>query len=442
MINFPYEIFNSTISDAEPCGPSLELLGDVDYMQFLARLEGILPESFFTFDHSLVNFKNEIDTLKKLLNRSTDLQLLVALAKLSILDRDLLSFSKALSTILNCISKYWDHVHPHPVNSDTTMRVIYLQALDDIPNTVMPLQSVPLFSTRRFGEVTFRSYLLSEGKTQDTALIKESRGNDKPLAKLDVRAVVADSKIEEIIHSRELLSNIVETLSKIEDLFERRSSSDASLNLIKLKNMSNDVLQFCQDCIAIKDPSKVIENKDKTSKTNAEIKNQNIESDIKFENLNDVRFAIKAASNYFSYQEPSSPVRLILAQVDALIGKSFYEVLKFLTPDYVGQASVKFGGVLPLSLPVESLSNLLVSDSKDLDTEHGTNIKNLEQKFPNLKTRDEAIDMLRQISKFYRMKEPSSPIPVLLDHACTSVGRDFVALLRDILPSRALSIDE
>jgi type VI secretion system protein ImpA len=47
------------ISADDPCGPDLDLEGDPDHLNFCARVEGVLPTSYLTFDRTSIDFKTE-----------------------------------------------------------------------------------------------------------------------------------------------------------------------------------------------------------------------------------------------------------------------------------------------------------------------------------------------------------------------------------------------
>ena len=47
----------------------------------------------------------------------------------------------------------------------------------------------------------------------------------------------------------------------------------------------------------------------------------------------------------------------------------------------------------------------------------------------------EAIRLLDQIGAYYRTAEPSSPLPHLTDRARDLASRDFLSLLKHVLPS-------
>ena len=53
----------------------------------------------------------------------------------------------------------------------------------------------------------------------------------------------------------------------------------------------------------------------------------------------------------------------------------------------------------------------------------------------SVENRQSAFALLEQIGAYYRVVEPSSPIPFITDRARGFAGRDFVTLLNDLLPA-------
>jgi type VI secretion system protein ImpA len=53
-------------------------------------------------------------------------------------------------------------------------------------------------------------------------------------------------------------------------------------------------------------------------------------------------------------------------------------------------------------------------------------------------SRSQALALLEEVGAFYRAAEPSSPVPYLVDRAKELAQRDFLSLLRDMLPKGAL----
>jgi len=56
----------------------------------------------------------------------------------------------------------------------------------------------------------------------------------------------------------------------------------------------------------------------------------------------------------------------------------------------------------------------------------------------SVRSRSQAIALLEQVQRFFRAAEPSSPVPMLCERARALAERDFMGVLRDVLPKAAL----
>ena len=54
-------------------------------------------------------------------------------------------------------------------------------------------------------------------------------------------------------------------------------------------------------------------------------------------------------------------------------------------------------------------------------------------------SRAAAVALIDQVAAHLRVAEPSSPIPYLLDRAKALASRDFLTLLKDLLPEHAIA---
>ncbi|MGY3358046.1 hypothetical protein ACVWZK_004709 [Bradyrhizobium sp. GM0.4] len=80
------------ITADDPCGPDLDAIGDVQYLNFFAGAESLLPMSFFEvvnangergrFDPKAVDFAGQFTAAQPLLARTRDLRLNLLLAKI------------------------------------------------------------------------------------------------------------------------------------------------------------------------------------------------------------------------------------------------------------------------------------------------------------------------------------------------------------------------
>jgi type VI secretion system protein ImpA len=139
---------------------------------------------------------------------------------------------------------------------------------------------------------------------------------------------------------------------------------------------------------------------------------------------------------------------LLVRQARQLIGKSFFEVMQILVPAHATQASIHVGGDKAFELSIEHLSNLEAGDQTDVLNASVEAGELREQ--PNghdsatpgkieAHSRSDALALLEQVGIYYRAMEPSSPIPLLTSRARDLAQRDFLSLLKDLLPEAALT---
>ena len=55
-----------------------------------------------------------------------------------------------------------------------------------------------------------------------------------------------------------------------------------------------------------------------------------------------------------------------------------------------------------------------------------------------VRSRAQAIALLDQVQRYFQLSEPSSPVPMLCERARAFAERDFMAVLREVLPKAAL----
>jgi type VI secretion system protein ImpA len=164
----------------------------------------------------------------------------------------------------------------------------------------------------------------------------------------------------------------------------------------------------------------------------------------------DAARALAAVGGYFAEFEPSAPALLLVRQAEQLMGKSFFEVIQVLMPARAEQAAIQIKGAQTFDLPLERLSALVNGDASseaearedgEIEAEAASNgtgngVNGSGTAF-EARTRDEALALLLQVGDYYRAVEPSSPIPLLTERALSLVERDFLSLLKDLLPEES-----
>ena len=414
------------ISESDPFGPDLDFDGDGDYLNFLASAEGILPSSFFSpedgkpFDRTTVDLAGQIAGIDALLRRSRDLRLLVMRARLHILNRDLGGFAVTLATLAEWLDKFWDGVHPRPQGGGMAARTMALAALE-IPTVVFPLQYAPLFEGRRIGVVTYRASMIAAGEVKPRT--GEQRHTTSALSE-----AMSGADPTSLAASRRHVATLKASLGRIRNAFALQGGTSV---LETLPALVEKVLAFVDPLVAARDQVASGVETDDTSKGGGATVGAAPAS------LAQAKDALAAVADYYNRLEPSSPTLPLVRQAYQLIGKSFVEVMSILVPTQMDKAAFQIGADQVFELPVGRLSKLPEAASP-AGGDGARSPEGAGSFAYKVQSRAEALALLDQVQRFFRRAEPSSPVPILCERARALAERDFMGVLRDVLPKAAL----
>jgi type VI secretion system protein ImpA len=428
------------ISETDPCGPDLDLDMDKDYMDFTATIETILPPGYMVveqgtrmpFDQSeryKIDFDTQFAKIGKLVSRTHDLRLLATIARMQALCRDLAGFETCIAAISTILSQFWEAVHPRDTGDRFEFRESVLGSLNDKSLILPALQQVRLFSNKRYGAITYFRYLASTG------VIKTA--TDK-IDLSEMERILADEKETELpvlVATRDRLDGIQRSLTSIRTVFFDKSGR--MLNFDDLLALVEHMRAPLQAVIVKRDPTaggeaeapapeEEVADAGEASTPPAKVAGGIATPEAAVD-------ALAAATDYFRRTEPSNPGLLLLWQAQALVGKSFVDAVQLLVPAQVQKAALRIGADTLFDLPIEKLA-ALAPKTPVAAADKPTGETPAEK--PVARTRREANALLEQVAAFYRTSEPSSAIPLLADRARTFSGKDFMALLAEVLPKK------
>lgn len=422
------------LSTDDPCGPDLDLAGDVDYLNFFAQAEGMLPSSFFSgedgrpFDHASIDALGQVLAIGPLWERSRDLRLLVMRARLLILDRDLGGFAVAVAAIAEWLEASWDQVHPRGVGDDFETRAAALGALD-LPTVVFPLQYAPLCEARRIGAVSYRAWMIANGD------VKPRPGEQKHAAAALTEAI-ADAPADALAATRRQVAMLKASLKRIRSIFLLHHCSAGLENLVALV----DKLQgFIDPQAELREQTAARSAEGDDASIGAQDQHAGAASGDAPRSLAEAQQALAAIIGYYGRSEPSSPALPLVRQAHQLIGKSFFEVMSILVPGQIEKAAFQIGADQFFELPVGKLSALSEAvQSPDEAAGQADSVAASDPSRYHVESRPQAIALLEQVQKFFRHAEPSSPVPMLCERARALAERDFMSVLKEVLPKSAL----
>ena len=420
------------LADGDPCGPDLFEAGDPDFMHFMAHSEGLLPASFFDedgkpFDRAKVDFKTAFSTAAPFLARTRDLRVLVLLAKFAVLNRDLDGFADYLRAIAELLEQQWDHVHPVAEGGDFTSRLASVQSLDDSATVVLPLQHVPLAKPARGAPVAIRAQFVAAG---DVAL---REGEEQPDAAAIERAL-KECELSQLVEERDAAQIIADSLTAIRDITVERTGYAVAVKFERLHPLANKLIAFLNEAIERRDPSLTTKSPEPAAEhtsLNGAAGSEAARPAGDIGNIRQVAAALAAVEAYFCRLEPSNPALLLVRQAIQLIGKSFLEAVTILAPEFVDRAAIAIGRSDMFDVPLQKLAEF--SSVEAPTAEAGETDAVFEAR-----SRAEATSLMTAVVGFYGRSEPSSAIPFLIERARALAGRDFLSILKDILPENTL----
>jgi type VI secretion system protein ImpA len=426
------------IAGEVPCGRDLDSEGDLDYLNFFASAESLLPMTYFEvkdsdgnikrFDPNSINLKAQLDAAKPLLARTRDLRLLVFLAKISILGRDLASFATCLEAIAVLLEQQWPAVHPRGENGDLSHRQSAIEAIDALPTVIIPLQFHPLFNSRRYGWISYRTCLVAKGEITP-------RGDDTILDAAALDQILDAADIAQLKEIARIFVALDATVGRIEKIWSEQNGSGPALNLDRLSSTIEGIAGLFGAIVRRRDPdavSAVTEDKLGVEDSTAGGQPAGLSSVQRVTSIGAAARALDAVAAYFGRSEPSSPALLLVRQAQQMLGKSFAEALRILVPEHAEKAAINVGKERFFDLPIERMASLL-----DGGPTPPMAVSDDEAAFL-VENRGQALGLLEQVGAYFRNVEPSSPVPLLIDRARDLAQRDFLSLLRDILPEGAL----
>jgi type VI secretion system protein ImpA len=440
-----FAALTAPVTDSDPCGPDLDLSGDADFMNFMARAEGLVPTSYFSgpdgapFDRSMIDLAAELKNAQPFLEQSRDLRLLALLAKFAVLSRDLESFVVCLRAMAALMENRWDEVHPRGEGGDFTARMAAIETLNDTGPVVIPLQFIPLAQSKRAGAISYRSVMIANGEVT-------AREGEDPVDRATVDKALMEADLDGLIALRGQIEALQTALLAMANLSSARAGSEQAVNLDKTTSLAGKVFGLLNEVITKRDPSAAAVAPAAETAEPETAAATSLPGDLIRSNA-DVAAALTAIDRYFCRSEPSNPALLLVRQAQQLMGKSFLEVMQILVPTHVGQAKFRIGGDHPFEIPIESLSPLAAIEhlpepayvnggdgDSHSEMPHGNGSAG-----PQLSadSRQQAFALLEQIGAYYRIAEPSSPISFITERARSYVNRDFLALLKDLLPASA-----
>lgn len=429
------------ISSDFPCGEDLLAVDDPDFIDYYFNVEDRLPTSYYNvvrgtlFDPKSLDHKAETAQIDGLLKRSKDLRLLGLEAKFQILSGRFKGFADVVLSMAALLEAFPETLHP----TDSVDRGNAVEELAALPTIVAPLEYAGLFTDRRAGDVNYRSYGTGAGKInpRDT----EDPGDSGAI--LNAIGSIDNAKAVDELYA--LLGSLRAALKRIAAACQA-APDPCSPHLERLDDKLAEIMAMVEAGRPDLGAGNSIGNAD-TAELGGEAGSAAdtagnaagvAQAAAPVSGVANHRVAyrlLQAVETYFATVEPASLALVLVTQSRLLIGRPLVEAIDALLENNAAYAKLNFDQETGFSLSMSrmrELSGYAGITSSDEWLQGGED----DPPTPDVVSRDQAGNVLKAVEEFFRLREPASPIPILLFKARNMLSKDFQALVRELIPNQ------
>jgi len=423
------------ISPDAPCGEDLLIVDDPDFIDYYFNVEDRLPTSYFNmlrgtlFDSKSVDIKGESAQIDGLLKRSRDLRLLALDAKFQILAGRFKPFAEAVLGIAGLLRSYPAEVHP----VDSVDRRNAIEELNAIATISAPLEYAVLMTDRRIGEIVYRTYGTGSGKLT----LREGEGVGDHSSILSAlgsadNAATVDGLFAQITGLRAAVTAIADACHTGANPFTPRLDRLEE----RLAGIEEMILAARSDLGGAAAVAEI--GADGAPVEGGAVAGSAMTFTVAAtpEGLPNHRAAFRllmTVETYFATNEPASLALILVTQSRLLIGRPLVEALDALMESTSGYASLSFGSETGFQLSMSKMRDLsgyaaIASSDEWQQPQEG------DPEPVVIVSREHAGQVLKSVEEFFRIREPASPIPILLFKARNMLTKDFHQLVSELLP--------
>ncbi|WP_306392224.1 type VI secretion system protein TssA [Telluria beijingensis] len=339
MSTIDVEALLQEISPEAPCGPDLEY--DPAFVTLEQESVG-KPEVQYgdTITPAVPpDWKAVRRMASELIERSRDLRLALHLVRANLALSGIGGMADGIKLIEGLLDQRWDSVHPQldpDDDNDPTMRINSLAILADAGTLVRELKDAPLVMMPGLGAFTIKLLEIANGELAPPA------GEEK-MAIGSIEGALADLDPERLGAAVDALKQALDGVVNIEVILVRQVGSSQALNLDALTRPLRKAHEFlarqqqggAADAAQADEPA----GDDGPAADGApRAARAGISGEIA--NRDDVVRMLDKLIQYYARHEPSSPIPILLERAKRLAPMNFFEIMKDLAPDGIGQLNV------------------------------------------------------------------------------------------------------
>jgi len=373
--SFDVDALLTKISPDSPCGM------DITYDAAFLELERLAQGTAETQVGDHIQESEEPDWEKvqsrtlELLERSRDLRLILYLTFSALCLEGFPGFCAGLALLQGVVERYWDHLFPQldPEDDNDPLERMNIIGYLSPQNTVMSDQDPMKFKSRLMGvplctpddprlpNPSFRHILVASGELPTS----ETKGGNVPTMQL-IDAAFEQTEIGALQATDQVLRDCLEHLNALDHTLIDRVGATAAPDLSGLERLLEQIQSktgmylerrgYGPDVSLLKHIKTKMgtymerkrsgsnESQANTgSRATPEAETSQQELSGRVTSQQEVLKALDMIVNYYEQNEPSSPVPLLIRRAKRLVGRSFVDIIRDLSPDAMSQVRMVSG---------------------------------------------------------------------------------------------------
>jgi type VI secretion system protein ImpA len=340
MTQYNLESLLAPISDDTPAGDDLEY-----DPEFLALERAAAPKAERAVGDNVKaaeepDWDKVAELAETVLNRSKDLRAAVHLTTAWTRTAGMPGWNAGLGLIRSLLEHFWDTVHPQLDaydDNDPTTRVNSVVPLGDLQGVLRYFRITPFVQSPRLGRFDLRSLRIANGT------LKVPAADGEPEATMtEIEACCMDCAEDELVAATTAIRESLEHAKAIDAIFNDRVGTAGP----DFKNLLSDIYElkkFLEPQLARRLPQEGSAEEGEAGEEVASGSGGVRASTGAINGPQDVMRRIDELCDYYTRNEPSSPVPLLLRRAQRLVGMNFVDLLKDLAPGGISELQVVSG---------------------------------------------------------------------------------------------------
>lgn len=283
------------------------------------------------------DFRTVLEKAEEVLGRSHDLRAAVVWGQAEAATNGLPGFARATAYMLGCLTEFWDTCHPQldaEDDDDPTMRINAVKGLAGTDTVLRTLRRSALTESRQLGRFSLRDIEIAEGERE------ASEDEEAALTTATISAAFQDTDDEALTASRDAAVQVCDDIAAINAVFDVKTPGQGpDLDpLMAVARKIRDRLIAETGGVAEVSGEQIQEAGTDAAAVAPPAGGGPVRSSA------DVVRALDEIIEYYSKNEPSSPLPLLLTRARKLVGADFMAIVDELAPSGAGEVK-SVGGV-------------------------------------------------------------------------------------------------